>query len=110
MLYGCNSNYLDITNEYNEDESVLNKTENNNQQINIDELLETKEPFMLTNLTPIKKIAILLPMTGRYAKIGKAINDGIEIQLNEFSNGSRPNIRIFDTGDENINIKYVLKK
>ena len=110
MLYGCNSNYLDITNEYNEDESVLNKTENNNQQINIDELLETKEPFMLTNLTPIKKIAILLPMTGRYAKIGKAINDGIEIQLNEFSNESRPNIRIFDTGDENINIKYVFKE
>ena len=71
MLYGCNSNYLETYNKDKEDESKLKNPEISSQQINIDELLEVKEPFVLTNLTPIKKIAVLLPMTGRYSKIGK---------------------------------------
>jgi len=105
LLYGCNSNYLEIIAENELDNENIEKIEVSNQQINIDQLLEEKEPFILTNLTPIKKIAVLLPMTGRYSKIGKAIYDGIEIQLNEFSDELKPKITIYDTGDEDINVK-----
>ena len=110
MLYGCNSNYLETYNKDKEDESKLKNPEISSQQINIDELLEVKEPFVLTNLTPIKKIAVLLPMTGRYSKIGKAIYDGIEVQLNEFKDELKPNIIIFDTGDEDIIIKNIYRE
>lgn len=110
LLYGCNSNYLETYNKDKEDESKLKNPEISSQQINIDELLEVKEPFVLTNLTPIKKIAVLLPMTGRYSKIGKAIYDGIEVQLNEFKDELKPNITIFDTGDEDIIIKNIYRE
>tara|TARA_B100000035_G_scaffold142051_1_gene120847 strand:- start:4122 stop:5405 length:1284 start_codon:yes stop_codon:yes gene_type:complete len=110
LLYGCNSNYLEINTKDNEDDSNVGNPEISSQQINIDELLEVKEPFVLTNLTPIKKIAVLLPMTGRYSKIGKAIYDGIEVQLNEFKDELKPSITIFDTGDEDIIIKNIYRE
>ena len=74
-------------------------------QINIDELLIRKETIEITNLTPIKKIALLLPMTGKYSKIGKVIFEGIEAELNSISKNNRPELSIFDTGDENINLR-----
>ena len=83
------------------------QTEKNNPQINIDELLLEKESIELANLTPINKIAILLPMTGKYSKIGKAIYDGIEIELNTLSIENKPEIVIHDTGDHDINMKAI---
>ena len=84
-----------------------NKNQEDRDKFNINELLIEKEPILLTNLTPIKKIAILLPMTGKYSKIGKSILDGINIQLDSISEYEKPEISIYDTGDEDVNIKNI---
>ena len=75
-------------------------------QINIDELLVEKEIIQIVDELDLKKIAILLPMTGRYSKIGKAIFQGIELELSNKKNNI-PKLTIHDTGDENINLKKV---
>jgi outer membrane PBP1 activator LpoA protein len=46
-------------------------------------------------------------MTGKYSKIGKAIYDGIEIELNLISTKDKPEITIYDTGDDEINLKKI---
>ena len=42
LLYGCNSNYLEIIAENELDNENIEKIEVSNQQINIDQLLEEK--------------------------------------------------------------------
>ena len=81
--------------------------ESNDRQINIDELLIKKETLDLIDLIPVKRIAILLPVTGRYSKVGKAIKEGIEMELQSFPNDVRPKLSIFDTGDSDINIRKI---
>jgi len=105
LLCSCNTNYIkkiiskDIDDQ---SEPKINET-----QINIDELLIERESIDLINLIPVKKIAILLPMTGKYSKIGKAIYEGIEIELKTFAEEIGPEIIIYDTGDEEISIKNI---
>jgi outer membrane PBP1 activator LpoA protein len=77
------------------------------KQINIDELLLEKEVIEITNLNTINKIALLLPMTGKYSKIGKAILNGIEIELKDTSKYIKPELSIFDTGDEDTDLKKI---
>jgi len=104
LLCSCTATYIKIISDDAEDktESEINET-----QINIDELLIERESIDLINLIPVKKIAILLPMTGKYSKIGKAIYEGIEIELKTFATEIRPEIIIYDTGDEEISIKNI---
>ena len=107
MLYGCNTNYIKIITE---DDYSLKESKDSKEgklQINIDELLLEKESIKLTNSNSIKKIAVLLPMTGKYSKIGKAIYDGIEIELNLILTKDKPEITIYDTGDDEINLKKI---
>ena len=107
LLYGCNSNYMKILpNEENRKESS-ESADKSEKQINIDELLLEKEVIEITNLNTINKIALLLPMTGKYSKIGKAILDGIEIELKDTSKYIKPELSIFDTGDEDTNLKKI---
>ena len=92
------------------DVSEIAKSESNDsndRQINIDELLIKKETLDLIDLIPVKRIAILLPVTGRYSKVGKAIKEGIEMELQSFPNDVRPKLSIFDTGDSDINIRKI---
>ena len=95
-----------LPNEENRKESsgLVDKSE---KQINIDELLLEKEVIEITNLNTINKIALLLPMTGKYSKIGKAILNGIEIELKATSKYIKPELSIFDTGDENTDLKKI---
>ena len=104
-LCGCNTNYIEIITDKEIDNNTSKTTDVGKTQINIDELLIKKETIEITNLTPIKKIALLLPMTGKYSKIGKVIFEGIEAELNSISKNNRPELSIFDTGDENINLR-----
>jgi len=93
-----------------DDLSEIAKSESNeinDRQINIDELLVKKETLDLIDLIPVKRIAILLPVTGRYSKVGKAIKEGIEMELQSFPNDVRPKLSIFDTGDSDINIRKI---
>jgi len=107
LLYGCNSNYMKILpNEENRKESS-NSVDKSEKQINIDELLLEKEVIEITNLNTINKIALLLPMTGKYSKIGKAILNGIEIELKATSKYIKPELSIFDTGDEDTDLKKI---
>ena len=93
-------------NEENRKESS-ESVDKSKKQINIDELLLEKEVIEITNLNTINKIALLLPMTGKYSKIGKAILDGIEIELKDTSKYIKPELSIFDTGDEDTNLKKI---
>ena len=93
-------------NEENRKESS-GSVDKSEKQINIDELLLEKEVIEITNLNTINKIALLLPMTGKYSKIGKAILDGIEIELKDTSKYIKPELSIFDTGDEDTNLKKI---
>jgi len=102
LLCSCNTNYIKIIPDDIDDKI---ESKNNETQINIDELLIERESIDLINLIPVKKIAILLPMTGKYSKIGKAIYEGIEIELKTFADEIRPEIIIYDTGDEEISMK-----
>ena len=77
----------------------------NENQINIDELLAHKEIIQTTDLKSISKIAILLPMTGKYSKVGKTIYEGIEIELRALKKENQPELSIYDTGDEDLNIQ-----
>ena len=104
-LCGCNTNYIEIITDKEIDNNTSKTTDVGKTQINIDELLIKKETIEITNLTPIKKIAVLLPMTGKYSKIGKVILEGIEVELNNISKVNRPELSIFDTGDEDINLR-----
>ena len=104
-LCGCNTNYIEIITDKEIDNNTSRTIDVSKTQINIDELLIRKETIEITNLTPIKKIALLLPMTGKYSKIGKVIFEGIEAELNSISKNNRPELSIFDTGDENINLR-----
>ena len=82
MLCACNSNYIKIISDTETVEDISIDSNISKTQINIDELLIRKELIETINISNIKKIAILLPMTGKYSKIGKAIFEGIEIELN----------------------------
>jgi len=99
LLYACNTNYIEIISNDDSKEKTYKNSEANENQINIDELLVHKEIIQITSLESISKIAILLPMTGKYSKIGKAIYDGIEIELQVLQEGNQPVISIYDTGD-----------
>ena len=107
MFYGCNINYIKSTKDIADktsEESQINET-----QINIDQLLIEKEEIEITNLTPLNKIALMLPVTGKYSKIGKAINTGIELELKNYPEEYRPKLIIYDTGDQT-NIKKIYKE
>ena len=95
-----------LPNEDNRKESS-ESVDKSKKQINIDELLLEKEVIEITNLNTINKIAVLLPMTGKYSKIGKAILHGIEIELKDTSKYIKPELSIFDTGDENTDLKKI---
>lgn len=95
-----------LPNEENRKESS-ESADKSEKQINIDELLLEKEVIEITNLNTINKIALLLPMTGKYSKIGKAILNGIEIELKDTSKYIKPELSIFDTGDEDTNLKKI---
>ena len=95
-----------LPNEENRKESS-GSVDKSEKQINIDELLLEKEVIEITNLNTINKIALLLPMTGKYSKIGKAILNGIEIELKDTSKYIKPELSIFDTGDENTDLKKI---
>ena len=105
MLYACNSNYIQTSTDSALDEDISNQSEISEIQINIDELLIEKEIIKPLEMLNIEKIAILLPMTGKYSKIGKAIYEGIEIELNNIN--KNPQLTIHDTGDQSINLKKV---
>ncbi len=107
LFYGCNINYIKSTKDIADktsEESQINET-----QINIDQLLIEKEEIEITNLTPLNKIALMLPVTGKYSKIGKAINTGIELELKNYPEEYRPKLIIYDTGDQT-NIKKIYKE
>ena len=70
LLYACNTNYIEVISGDSSKEETYKSSEVNESQINIDELLAHKEIIQITNLRSISKIAILLPMTGKYSKVG----------------------------------------
>lgn len=75
------------------------------------EIIDYKEEIHLetSEIKIANKIAVMLPMTGKYAKIGKAILDGINISIEEIETTKKPDISIFDTGDSSIDIKEILE-
>ena len=107
MLCACNTNYIEIISGDSNKEKIYKNSEVNESQINIDELLAQKEIIQITNLKSISKIAILLPMTGKYSKVGKAIYEGLEIELKVLKKENQPELSIYDTGDEDLNIQKI---
>ena len=107
LLCACNTNYIEIISGGDNKEKTYKSSEVNENEINIDELLVHKEIIKITSLKSISKIAILLPMTGKYSKIGKAIYDGIEIDLQVLQDENQPVISIYDTGDEDLDIQKI---
>lgn len=107
MFYGCNINFIKSTADITD--KRVEKPKISETQINIDQLLIEKEEIEITNLTPLKKIALMLPVTGKYSKIGKAIYAGIELELKNYTEEYRPELIIYDTGDQ-INIKKIYKE
>ena len=107
MFYGCNINFIKSTVDITD--KRVEKPKISETQINIDQLLIEKEEIEITNLTPLKKIALMLPVTGKYSKIGKAIYAGIELELKNYTEEYRPELIIYDTGDQ-INIKKIYKE
>ncbi len=89
------------------DKVLTDKSEISKTQINIDKLLIEKEVIQPINFSSLEKIAIFLPMTGKYSKIGKAIYEGIEIELGSNLRNNKPLITIHDTGDKDINLKKI---
>jgi len=100
LLNGCNkiSNRIIADNDYVKEDDP--KSENTKTQINIDELLMQKEPIELINIKVINKIGILLPMTGKFSKIGKAILEGIENEIANSMSINKPELFIYDTGGD----------
>ena len=107
MLCACNTNYIEIISGDDSKEKTYKNSEVNENQINIDELLAHKEIIQITSVKSIGKIAILLPMTGKYSKIGKTIYDGIEIELQALQKENQPALSIYDTGDEDLDIQKI---
>jgi len=107
LFYGCNINFIKSTADITD--KRVEKPKISETQINIDQLLIEKEEIEITNLTPFKKIALMLPVTGKYSKIGKAIYAGIELELKNYTEEYRPELIIYDTGDQ-INIKKIYKE
>ena len=110
FLVNCDTN---LNSTLSDDVSELMKTESENidkKQINIDELLIPKETFEIVDLLPLKKVAVILPVTGRYSKVGRAIIEGLEIQLKNYPEDSIPEIVIIDSGDKDFNIRNVYNK
>ena len=110
FLVSCDTNLNSVVSE---DTSELIKTKSENidkKQINIDELLVPKEIFEIEDLLPLKKVAVILPVTGRYSKVGKIIIEGLEMQLKTYPEDSVPEITIIDSGDKDFNIKSVYNK
>ena len=107
LLCACNSNYIENISDTEITKDISSESNISKTQINIDELLIKKEIIKAINILNIKKIAVLLPMTGKYSKIGKAIFEGIEIELNNNFKADIPELVIYDTGDEKINLKEV---
>ena len=107
MLCACNSNYIEIISDTETVEDLSSDSKISKTQINIDELLIKKELIKTINISNIKKIAILLPMTGKYSKIGKSIFEGIEMELNNNLKTDAPNLVIYDTGDKQINLQEI---
>ena len=100
MLYACNTNFIDIQTKTESDKILTEKPEISETQINIDELLIEKEIIQPIDLSNLEKVAILLPMTGKYSKIGKTIYEGIEIEFGNNLGKNKPQITIHDTGDK----------
>ena len=71
LLCACNSNYIEIISDTETVEDISIDSNISKTQINIDELLIRKELIEAINISNIKKIAILLPMTGKYSNIAK---------------------------------------
>lgn len=107
MLYACNTNFIDIQTKTESDKILTEKPEISETQINIDELLIEKEIIQPIDLSNLEKVAILLPMTGKYSKIGKTIYEGIEIEFGNNLGKNKPQITIHDTGDKDINLKKI---
>ena len=107
LLYACNTNYIEVISGDSSKEETYKNSEVNESQINIDELLAHKEIIQITNLRSISKIAILLPMTGKYSKVGKAIYEGLEIELQTLKKENQPELSIYDTGDADLNIQKI---
>jgi len=107
LLCACNTNYIDIISGDDSKEKINKKSEVSESQVNIDELLAHKEIIQITNIKSISKIAILLPMTGKYSKVGKTIYEGIEIELQALKIENQPELSIYDTGDEDLNIQKI---
>ncbi len=107
LLCACNTNYIEVISGDVGQKEIYKSPEINENQINIDELLAHKEIIQITNLKSISKIAILLPMTGKYSKVGKTIYEGIEMELHALKKGNQPELSIYDTGDEDLNIQKI---
>ena len=107
LLCACNTNYIKVISGDVGQKEIYKSPEINENQINIDELLAHKEIIQITNLKSISKIAILLPMTGKYSKVGKTIYEGIEMELHALKKGNQPELSIYDTGDEDLNIQKI---
>ncbi len=57
-----------------------------------------------------KAIALLLPLTGRYAGVAKAIRDGFMASYFSHDVAKRPLIQIYDTGDKELDVFESYKK
>ena len=99
-LYSCNANLNTIITDNDYIEENDPKSKNIKTQINIDELLMQKEPIDLISIKVINKIGILLPMTGKFSKIGKAILEGIENEIANNMSINKPELFIYDTGGD----------
>ena len=97
-LYSCSANLNTIITDNDYIEENDPKSKNIKTQINIDELLMQKEPIDLISIKVINKIGILLPMTGKFSKIGKAILEGIENEIANNMSINKPELFIYDTG------------
>ena len=100
MLYSCSANFETIITDKDYIEENYPKSNDIEAQINIDELLIQKEPIEIMSIKVINKIGILLPMTGKFSKIGKTILEGIENEIENSISINKPELFIYDTGGD----------
>jgi len=68
-------------------------------------VLATFAPVQIEQSKPINNIALLLPLSGRYAKAASAIRDGFLVSYySEDDTQKKPSIRLYDTGGKNNDI------
>jgi uncharacterized protein len=55
---------------------------------------------------PIKNIALLLPLTGKFGTMGKVVRDGFMLAYFQLPTNKRPSLRVYDTANGDMSALY----